>query len=583
MRVSCKMSKQLFDAAETLGVTREELTLPLGLDAARLSDPRNEMEWATLTIIIDRLSVLVNGDVERIRAVGRAMLYRASSLAVLRRLARTVLSLRSLYEAGDRWVAPATFPHVAVESMFVSEQRLRMRACILDPHAPCAAFFHIFEGVVSELPVMLALQPATIARSHVTPRTAEVILDLPRSSSLLGRLGRAFRAVAYSSETVDVLELQRQELTEQLHGLQRTTGEIEQLFDRLPDLVIIHREGKILWNNRAAARTLRYEGTDALVGRTLIDIVAPVSREVLHSRMRTAIGDSDLTDLVEAWLLAREGPDVLVEVSPAQLVTFEGGPARLVVGRDVTERVRMQQRLLTSARMASLGLLAAGVAHEVNNPLAYVLNNIEIAMKDLVPLGETTARSHRALSVALEGVDRIRTIVRDLLVLSRVDERAVGPVDVRAVVESTLALAAEKISERAALRREYHPVPLARGTDARLGQVLLNLLVNALEAMPEETKNTNVLRVVIRSAPGGGSIVEISDNGVGIPPDRAPRVFDPFFTTKASGTGTGLGLSISQSLVAEVGGTLSFESIPNGGTTFRVTLLGADEVAPRLA
>jgi signal transduction histidine kinase len=257
-------------------------------------------------------------------------------------------------------------------------------------------------------------------------------------------------------------------------------------------------------------------------------------------------------------------------------VSYGRRPARLLLGRDITERARLQQRLIAADRMASIGILAAGVAHEVNNPLAYVLNNIELAMKFLAPLGEPTAESRAVLGVALEGVDRIRVIVRDLLMLTRSDEREVlEDVDVRAVVESTMALAAREIEEHARLVCEYEVVPLVRGTSARLGQVLLNLLGNALEAMAGRPKEANELRLAVRRAAGGGAVVEVSDNGVGIPPENASRVFDPFFTTKAQGRGTGLGLSISQRLIAEIGGDLTFVSTPERGSTFRVTLAPA--------
>ena len=320
------------------------------------------------------------------------------------------------------------------------------------------------------------------------------------------------------------------------------------LFDRLPDLVIIHRDGTMLWTNRAVSKALGYPKSDDLVGRPLLDIV--------------------------------EGDIILVEVAPTQEVSFGGQPARLVVGRDVTERMRLRQQLLTADRMASIGMLAAGVAHEVNNPLAYVLNNVEMAVKELAPLGETTRASRDALGVALEGVDRIRTIVRELLELARVDEAAIGPVDVHAIVESTVALAAQKISERARLETNYAAVPLARGTAARLGQVLLNLLTNALEAMPASAKETNRLRVSVRPSAAGRVVVEVSDNGVGIAPEHAARVFDPFFTTKAHGSGTGLGLAISQRLVAELGGELTFESVPDVGTTFSLALLPEETAEP---
>jgi len=348
------------------------------------------------------------------------------------------------------------------------------------------------------------------------------------------------------------------------------------MFDRMPDLVIIHREGAILWANRAVPRLLGYPKSDDLVGRRLLDIVHPASREVVRSRMQTKLPaydepESELPVLVETRLLTRDGDTVTVEVSPTQDVAFGGQPARLVVGRDVTERMRLRQQLLIADRMASIGMLAAGVAHEVNNPLAYVLNNIEIARKELATLGESTRSSRAALAVALEGVDRIRTIVRDLLELAKIDDAAVGPVDVGAIVESTVTLAAQTIAKRARLETSYQAVPLVRGTPARLGQIVLNLITNALEAMPAATREENRLRVSVRYS-AGRVVVEVSDNGQGIAPEHAARVFDPFFTTKADGNGTGLGLAISQRLVAELGGELGFETAPQLGTTFSLTL-----------
>jgi len=352
--------------------------------------------------------------------------------------------------------------------------------------------------------------------------------------------------------------------------------EICEIFDRLPDLVIIHRDGVILWINRAVAKVLEYQHADDLTGRPVLDLVDPISHDAVRARMASPY-DPTATDLVECWLRTRSGRGVFVEVSPSQLVTMAGKPARLVVGRDMTDRMRLQQQLLTADRMASIGMLAAGVAHEVNNPLADVLNNVEMARKSLAPLGEPAEASRAALGVALEGIAHIRSIVRDLLMLSRVDDRSVGPVDVRAVVESTLVLAAKTISERAELTCEYHEVPLVQATPARLGQVLLNLLANAVEAMPEETLATNALRVVVRSdLRKAAAVVEVSDNGIGILPEHASRIFDPFFTTKAFGAGTGLGLAISQRLVAEIGGELTFESVPQQGSTFRVTLPVSD-------
>ena len=218
-----------------------------------------------------------------------------------------------------------------------------------------------------------------------------------------------------------------------------------------------------------------------------------------------------------------------------------------------------------------MGLLAAGVAHEVNNPLAYVLNNIEIARRELRPLGAEVEASRAALTIALEGVDRIRTIIRELLALSRVSDDPIEALDVTHVVESTLALATPNISDRATLVCELEPTPRVQGTASRVGQVLLNLVANALEAMPPGSRARNTLRVRVGPSRAGGAVMEVSDTGVGISKDAyAARVFEPFFTTKSQGQGTGLGLAISYRLVAEMEGVLTFESTEGVGTTFRL-------------
>jgi PAS domain S-box-containing protein len=408
------------------------------------------------------------------------------------------------------------------------------------------------------------------------------VVDGPRSRSVLARApraARAARAALHPGEELALLERQRVELEQAVAGLQRAYGETHALFDVLPEVILIHQKGEVLWANRAAVRTLGYASLDELVGRSLSALLDAASRGVMRERMQRVLEGEPIPELTEARLRTRSGASVLLELFPSQAVSFRGESARLLFGRDITERERLEQKLRAADRMASIGMLAAGVAHEVNNPLGYVLNNVEMAVRELGPLGEGAKRSRAALGVALEGVDRIRVIVRDLLELARVDDRAVGPVDVRRVVESTLALAGQKIAERATLQADYEPVPLARGTASRLGQVVLNLVSNALEAMPAETPAANRLGVSVRRSPDGGALLEVRDSGVGISAENAARVLDPFFTTKEAGSGTGLGLAISQRLVAEMGGTLTFESAPGQGSAFRVTLPPA-EAAP---
>lgn len=565
MRLSYQMPANLFEAAEANGVPRAALVEPLGLDAARLVDPREGIDWDTLVVILDRLEDLVGG-ADGLRRVGSSMAT-VPSFALLQRIGRAVLSVRSLYLAGERWVAAANVPHLVIRTTFPARDRMAFRCVIPEPYAPSAPYLHIFEGLLCAVPTILGLPPATTVRTSVTPREIDILLAHPRSRSLLERASRIARAAFRAEDVIDLLEDQRMEIVEGLEAAKRSTAEIVALFDRLPDLVAVYRDDRIVWANRAAVRTLGHEDKAALVGQSLASLFAEGSRDVVLQ-----VVDAGAPDLVEAELVAKGGVRIVVEVSPAQTVSFGGRDAYLLVARDVTEQRRLRHQLAIADRLAGVGMLAAGIAHEVNNPLAYVLNNIEIAQRQLRGAGAEVETSRGALDVALEGVGRIRKIIRELLALTRTDEDMVGPLDLVPVVESTLALATPHVDERATLAVDLAPVALVRGTAARVGQIVLNLVANALEAMPAtRAVGENRLLVRVVPSPAGGAAVEVIDNGVGIAPEHAARIYEPFFSTKPSGSSTGLGLAISQRLVAEMGGKLTFESTGTE-TTFRLTL-----------
>ena len=345
--------------------------------------------------------------------------------------------------------------------------------------------------------------------------------------------------------------------------------ELRVLLDRLPDLVLVHREDHVVWANEIAVRTLGYESPWKLVGLPLLELFAERSLSTAAAYLENA--ESGAERLSELVFLSSDGETIIVEAAADQPVVFDGIPSRLIVARDVTERATMQQKLIVADRLASIGLLAAGVAHEVNNPLAYVLNNIEIAQK--VASDDADEIRRKALGVALEGVEQIRTIIRDLLLLSRGDVGCSDPVDVRRVVESTLALAKPQVERTALLITHYEPAPLVVASGPRLGQVFLNLVTNALEALDGRSPEHSVLRVRVGCAEDGRAFLEVADTGTGIPSQHLGRVFDPFFTTKPPGQGTGLGLAIAQRLIVEMGGEITVASEVDRGTTFRVLLL----------
>jgi CheY-like chemotaxis protein/two-component sensor histidine kinase len=230
--------------------------------------------------------------------------------------------------------------------------------------------------------------------------------------------------------------------------------------------------------------------------------------------------------------------------------------------------------------MASVGTLAAGVAHEINNPLSAVVANLELMAKDISLLCDKLDISEHFCEVidelrdARDSADRLKHIVRDLKLFSRcTDEERRGAVNVKRVLESSLRLAWNEIRHRARLVEDYGDVRPVEANDARLGQVFLNLIVNAVQAIREGNAEQNLIRVsTMMDAASGCVAVEIRDSGCGIPPEYLPRIFDTFFTTKPVGVGTGLGLSICHRIVTGLGGAIHVDSEVGKGTVFRVLL-----------
>ena len=241
-----------------------------------------------------------------------------------------------------------------------------------------------------------------------------------------------------------------------------------------------------------------------------------------------------------------------------------------------------QAQLVQAGRLAAVGQLAAGVGHEINNPLAYIVSNLEHASEEVELLareltdvrgaGPRLREVSQVLREAMHGTDRVRRIVRDLKTFSRPDDEKQGPVDLHAVLDSAVKISMAELRPRAKLVREYGDVPRVEGNEARLAQVFLNLLINAAQALPEGKAQENEVRLVTRVAPDGMVVAEVRDTGIGIAPAALARIFDPFYTTKPLGVGTGLGLSLCHAYVTAMGGSISVESEPGRGAVFRVTL-----------
>ncbi len=237
------------------------------------------------------------------------------------------------------------------------------------------------------------------------------------------------------------------------------------------------------------------------------------------------------------------------------------------------ERERMRIELIHTQRLESIGTLAAGVAHEISNPLAYIATNLEYIGARLDRLAEPAVvrEIRRATREATLGADRVRRIVGDLTRFARREQSPPAPVDVRSVLDTAISMAWSELSHRARLVRDYGALVLVLADQDRLVQVFLNLLLNAAHAIGEGRAERNEIRISTK-LDGERLAIEVADSGVGIPPEALGRVFDPFFTTKPVGVGTGLGLSICHTIVTGLGGAVEVESQVGVGSIFRVLL-----------
>jgi signal transduction histidine kinase/ActR/RegA family two-component response regulator len=247
----------------------------------------------------------------------------------------------------------------------------------------------------------------------------------------------------------------------------------------------------------------------------------------------------------------------------------------------------IRQRVLLADRLAAIGTLAAGAAHEINNPLTYTLINVEHVLRQLRAHAATGGalvlddgtdslpQLIRSLAQASDGMQRVRAIVHNLLTFSSGGLAARSLVDIRSIVESSIQMSMHELVHRARVVRDFNDVPPVEANEAALGQVFLNLLVNAAQAIPEGNVQGNEVRVTVSSDDRGSAIVEVADTGVGMAPDVLARIFDPFFTSNKSGRGTGLGLSISHGTIASLNGTITVSSEVGRGSRFRVTVPAA--------
>lgn len=564
--ISCRATAGVIEVLESWG--RDPTTLVGGVttDLHTLRNPKQRLSWDDFVQFLDNVGEQCT--VDELERVG-AQVIEAPAWSMLRLLVQSLATPYRLAQVGSIF-ASAVFPVFRFDLHRIAAGSFTLTLVIPPERRGSEVFFHITRGQWREM-LSLVGHPETSIRSEVDSHRGHYRFDFAPPRGVLHRLRDATATALASPVWLREVYEERRQLREALDTMDRWRRDFHRVLDELQDAVVIHRDGKILYANPALLTALARRA-DELVGSSLADLFEPQTLERARRALDSPQGPDHARTLVLEPTCDRQ---LRFELRQRQDIEFKGGPAELLVAQDVTESRRVYELLLHRDRMASLGMLAAGIAHEVNNPLGYVLNSLEIMRRELG--GEHTMDDGRRddvqslLDVALEGTNRVRSIVAGLNGFSRSESTTATEVDLSRSLRSALELAKPQLDTSIEVILELETVPRIIASESRLSQVFLNLILNACHALREKGAPKQRLWLRTRVNGDGGIVAEVEDDGVGIPRAVRHRVFDPFFTTKPAGFGTGLGLAISRDVVTRLGGRIDLESRPGEGTRVWVT------------
>ena len=481
-------------------------------------------------------------------------------------------------ESGDDGDASMRFDN-ALDGVPFPCLRLDDSGAIVKLNPAAAEFLGIAPRQIESLPISAFLAPG-----DATPffqflgRAIETTQPHRCTLPLRTRLG-ALRVVQFdaSREMVGSILLSLVDVTDREYALNRLRGSeqrMRSLLEGLPDAVFVIDDGTIVHCNPAAYRIT----VGPPIGRPFKSLLQHGEIPVLDAQPNPEVRQAKRAELT---FRAEEGEPRGAETLWMP-IEFEGRVAHLCVARDRTEQRRLEANMAHADRLSTVGVLAQGVAHELNNPLTFVTMNVRELVTNLAattPIeGELRAELLESAREAADGSARMARIVSDLQGLARTEEQ-LGPMDLGEVVERCLVLARAQMRSRVRVHKTLRPIPHVYGDDGRMTQVVLNLLINAVQALPDRAGNI----WVETRCKGEEVLLEVRDDGSGFDPRVRGRVFEPFVTTKPVGDGTGLGLFVCHQYVTDSGGTLEALDAAEGGARMRVSLRVAREEGPIFA
>ena len=350
-------------------------------------------------------------------------------------------------------------------------------------------------------------------------------------------------------------------------------------------IVALNSEGDITLINKRGCEVLGYK-EEEIIGKNWFDLCIPekIREEVIKTFRKLIAGKLEVTEYYENPILTRKGEERIIAWKNT-IVRNKAGDivGTLSSGEDITDRKRVEAELIRSEKLASVGQLAAGVAHEVNNPLAGILIYIKLLLKRYKQKKLQPEETEKQLEKIGRETERCSRIIKNLLDFSRQTEVKLRPVNINKVIEATFSIIGHQISlENVKAEMELSTsLPSILVDFDQIQQALMNIMLNAAQAMPNggELKITTSLakRVKIGRSIRDAIRIDISDTGVGIPQENLDKLFTPFFTTKEKGKGVGLGLSVVHGIIERHHGKIEIKSNPGAGTTFSIYLGIVDE------
>ncbi|MBS2015506.1 MAG: response regulator [Deltaproteobacteria bacterium] len=591
LEVSGRVTAVVLDSAERRGLDVAACIDGLPFTRAALSDPSRRFDWDTLADLSANIERVCGGeDVEEL-LVTRGDRSGHPFVSFTRVLLRAQDSYRFL----ARWGLPRNIVNARATFDDLGDGKAAMTVRLDEKLRGSVAFLRLFAGILRGLPGVVGLPPATVTLT-AKPHEATYELRLPDPPTLAGRTRQLVSRIAGAPVSIDELAARAIEIQDQNTQLEARVAELRRgeraLREKEEFLRLALKAGRVgIWSWDIASDELTLSAGSTTANR-LLEATPKPTFDLYLSRVHPD-DRPDLERIVEETLAGRElssehriekddGTLIWVRAT-GEVVRDDHGKPRAITGTvvDVSEQKQLERQLLFANRMIAVGKLAAGVAHELNNPLGYVMTNVSLMKKHLEQLeanGADVTAMRSALDAAEEGAERMRDIMGDLRTFARPNEDRRRVLDLRRILEASARLVAHEIAHRAELVIEHGDnLPKVLGNESRVGQVFTNLLVNAAHAIPEDRSRPGRVRIRTHRDTDGWAVVSVEDNGEGIGPRVMKRIFEPFFTTKEVGQGTGLGLAVCESIVTSLGGRIEVESEVGRGSTFRVRLPPSDQ------